>query len=155
MMNQAEIYARHQRTCRKLSMMAALYALLAFGNVLLYWPGGFFILPGSPFEVFGFRDDPIGWWGFASILFTIMFCVLAVRMARRRSFKRVNRIFWVLIILFALPNVLIAIMHIGAIQSGFSYWGQVRPAYEVPIFHLLPLLLFLFWVSSRERRWGE
>ncbi|MCB9148936.1 MAG: hypothetical protein H6641_09260 [Caldilineaceae bacterium] len=74
MINQAEIYARHQRTCRKLSMVA----------------------------------------------------------------------------LFTFPNTLIAI------QMRYSYWGQVRAAYEVPIFHLLPMLLFLYWwLSSRERRWGE
>ena len=52
--------------------VALLSAVLAFGNGLLYWQG-------SPFEVLGFTDDPIGWWALITVPFIVAFCALAVR----------------------------------------------------------------------------
>ena len=130
--------------------VAVLYALLAFGNYLLYWQG-------SPFEVLGFTDDPIGWWAMITVPFTLAFCALAGRLAylgrfvATSSHRRLTIMLAVLTILFALPNGLIAFLHINGIRAGFSYWGQVRAAYEVPFFHLLPVLLLLYWWLSSWR----
>ena len=134
--------------------IATLYALLALGNFLLYSP--------TPFEMLGFTDDPIGWWAMVTVPFTVAFCLLAVRIAhqerfvdthpRLQSLRRLTIMLVVLAILFALPNVLIAFLHLYmGIPSGFLYWEQVRAAYEVPFFHLLPVLLLLYWwISSRN-----
>ncbi len=136
--------------------VAVLSALLALGNALLYWQG-------SPFEVLGFTDDPIGWWAMATLPFTIAFCILTLKLARQGrlhnanlkqqpdSMRRPKVMLIVLAILFALPNVLIAFLHVNGIRAGFAYWGQVRAAYEVPIFHLLPMLLLLYWWLSSLR----
>jgi hypothetical protein len=134
--------------------IAALYTLLAFGNGLLYWQG-------SPLELLGFTDDPIGWWAMATVLFTVAFCVLAVKIVRQQrlhsanpsdqqlSYRRLTMMLIALSILFALPNVFIAFLHLNmGIPSGFLYWGQVRAAYEIPFFHLLPMLLLLYWWLS-------
>jgi hypothetical protein len=134
--------------------IAALYALLAFGNCLLYWQG-------SPLEVLGFSDDPIGWWAIATILFTIAFSILTIKLVRQGCFHGANPnqqqhsrrqptvMLVTLTILFALPNLFIAFLHLTmGIPSGFLYWGQVRAAYEVPFFHLLPMLLLLYWWLS-------
>lgn len=135
--------------------IAAFYALLAFGNCLLYWQG-------SPFEVLGFTDDPIGWWAMVTVPFTVAFCLMAVRITqqdrlghthpRLQSLRRLTIMLVVLAILFAVPNVLIAFLHVNAIRAGFSYWGQVRAAYEIPFFHLLPVLLLLYWWISSLRK---
>ena len=135
--------------------VALLSAVLAFGNGLLYWQG-------SPFEVLGFTDDPIGWWALITVPFIVAFCALAVRLAyqgrfvatrpRRQSRKRLTIMLAVLAVLFALPNLLIAFLHLRmGIPSGFLYWGQVRAVYEVQFFHLLPLLLLLYWWLSSWR----
>lgn len=134
--------------------IAALYALLALGNFLLYGP--------TPFEMLGFTDDPIGWWAMVTVPFMVAFCALAGRLAyqgrfvatgsRRQSRRRLTIMLAVLTVLFALPNLLIAFLHLRmGIPSGFLYWGQVRVAYEVPVFHLLPLLLLLYWWLSSWR----
>jgi hypothetical protein len=131
--------------------IAALYTLLALGNFLLYGP--------TPFEMLGFTDDPIGWWAMVMVLFMVAFCLLAVRIACQGCFvdthSRLQPLRWltimlvVLAVLFAVPNILIAFLHLSiGIPSGFLYWGQVRAAYEVPFFHLLPMLLLLYWWLS-------
>lgn len=129
--------------------VALLSALLTFGNWLLYWQG-------SPFEVLGFTDDPIGWWAMVTVPFMVAFCALAgwlayqgrfVATGSRRQSRR--RLTIMLAVLFAVPNILIAFLHLSiGIPSGFLYWGQVRAAYEVPFFHLLPMLLLLYWWLS-------
>ena len=136
--------------------IAALYALLALGNFLLYGP--------TPFEVLGFTDAPIGWWAIATVLFTIAFSILTIKLVRQGRFHDANPnpqqhsrgqstvTLVVLTILFALPNLFIAFLHLTmGIPSGFLYWGQVRAAYEVPFFHLLPMLLLLCWWLSSLR----
>lgn len=137
--------------------IAAFYALLALGNFLLYSP--------TPYEVLGFTNDPIGWWAMATVPFTIAFCVLAIKIERQRRLystnphqqprpvRRSTIMLVVLSILFTVPNVFIAFLHVNGIRAGFTYWGQVRTAYEVPIFHLLPLFLLLYWwLSSYQWR---
>lgn len=132
--------------------IAPFYGLLALGNFLLYGP--------TPFEVLGFTDDPISWWAIATVLFTITFCVFAIRIeCQRRLYsanlhqqprpvRRSTIMLVVLTILFTVPNVFIAFLHVNGIRAGFAYWGQVRAAYEVPFFHLLPMLLLLYWWLS-------
>lgn len=95
---------------------------------------------------------------------TITFCILAVKIARYgrlhsanpyQQQNRIRRLFImlvVLLILFTVPNVFIAFLHVNGIRAGFTYWGQVRAAYEVPIFHLLPMLLLYWWLSSYHWR---
>lgn len=143
----------------KSAYIAAIYTLLALVNFLLYSP--------TPFEVLGFTADPIGWWAMATVPFTIAFCILTIKLARQGrlhnaspnqkpdAMRQPKVMLIVLAILFALPNVLIAFLHINGIRAGFAYWGQVRAAYEVPFFHLLPMvLLFYWWLSSLHHNQG-
>ena len=139
------------------TFLAVLYAVLALGNFLLYGP--------TSFAVLGFTDEPIGWWVMIAIPFMIAFLSLALRLARQthlagtnphqqlQSRKRLIAMLSVLAILFAVPNVLLAFLHLSiGIPSGFLYWGQARAAYKIPIFHLLPILLLLYWWLSS---WGR
>jgi hypothetical protein len=103
-----------------------------------------------------------------TVPFMLAFCALAGRLAyqgrfvatrpRRQSRRRLTIMLAVLTVLFALPNLLIAFLHLRmGIPSGFLYWGQVRAAYEVPFFHLLPVLLLLYWWFSslrKQQRWS-